>query len=163
MNEPSSVELNELKELISQASKVGDQSTAFAAQRLKVCVSIGEKLNAWKDGIPKGQWRFWLDEHFPELEERSGQRWMRLAEMSKQGTLNLESARGLRHAYQLAGLIPDSDGSATKQSAKGATFTAHIARLVAALQHITLDSLTISERNELRLRLKPVVDLYQKC
>jgi hypothetical protein len=155
-------EILELAKLIEEATQVGDSATAFSAQRLAVCVQVGERLREWKKVIPRGEWGRWLEAHFPDFEERSGQRWMRLAEAKLGGRLNVETARGLRHAYQLAGLLPDADSSNTKGSSKPTTYTVHVARLVAALQHISLGELTERERNDLRVRLQPVVEFLQK-
>lgn len=162
MERPSPSEIAELSTLIEEATQVGDSATAFSAQRLRTCVLVGDTLNQWKGKIPRGEWGRFIEQHFPALPERSCQRWMRLAEASTKGTLNLESARGLRHAYQLAGLLPDSDSSNAKSSPKAVSFVVLIARLVASLQHIVLDHLKPNEKNDLKVRLKPVMDLYQK-
>lgn len=160
-NKPSDKDIEQLNALIDQATKVGDSATGFSAQRLKMCVQIGDRLREWKVAIPRGQWGCFLESHFPALPERTSQRWMRLAEANAGGRLQLESARGLRHAYQLAGLLPDAE-TAPKGGSKPESYVVHIARLVAALQHIQLDQLTSRDRNDLRQRLKPAVELYQK-
>lgn len=160
---PSPLEIQQLAELIKEANQAGDSATAFSASRLRACVEVGSKLIHWKTAIPRGEWGSFLGQHFPDLVERTSQRWMRLAEAEASGRLNLETARGLRHAYQLAGLLPDADSSNTKSSAKPTTWLVHLARLVAGLQHIVLDQLTPRDRNDLKARLKPVVDLYNRC
>jgi len=161
METPSKSEIEALAQLIQEASAVGNSATAFSAQRLKVCVEVGEKLREWKKAIPRGQWGKFVGDHFPTLPERTSQRWMRLAETKATGRLKLDTARGLRHAYQLAGLLPDAESSKT-QGEKVESHVVHIARLVAALQHIQLDLLTPSERNELKIRLKPVALFIEK-
>lgn len=159
---PSPPDIEQIAALIQEANAAGDSATAHSAQRLRTCVAVGTKLIEWKKAIPRGEWSSFLEKHFPDLVERSGQRWMRLAEASANGTLNLDNARGLRHAYQLAGLLPDADSGNAKGGSKPKTFVVHIARLVAALQHITLDSLSASDLNEVNQRFRLVRAFLEK-
>ena len=88
---------------------------------------------------------------------------MRLAQAKASGRLNLDSARGLRHAYVLAGILPDTgEGTNAKSTAATVNYLVHIARLVAALQHIDLNALSPHDRSTLRERLQPVITLAAK-
>lgn len=158
--QPTEKDICKLKELLSEAEVIGSSAAGFSAQRLRSCVKIGSILLEWKAVIKPGQWESWLQEKIPELAERTRQRWMRLADSERKGTLDLESTRGLRHAYVLAGLLPDAPESNAKSSSKPVNYLVHIARLVAALQHIDHARLTEAERLTLRERLQPVLAFH---
>lgn len=157
---PTAAEIAEITRLIDSANNVGSQAVAFSAERLRVCVEVGERLIEWKKQIGHGHWQNFTSEHWPELPGTTTQRWMRLAQAKASGRLNLDSARGLRHAYVLAGILPDTgEGTNAKSSAAAVNYLVHIARLVAALQHINVRTLTPPERSTLRQRLQPVLSL----
>ena len=155
---PTDQEIEEVERLLEEAQATGSTAAAQSAQRLSVCVKIGTRLMEWKKKIPRGEWEDWLAKHFPEqLPDSTRRRWMRLAKLAKEGRLDVESARGLRHAYQLGGLLPDTDSSNAKGSSAPESYVVHIARLVAALQHIDVNALDVRQRNEIRHRLAPVL------
>lgn len=157
---PTAAEIDEITRLIESANNVGSQAVAFSAERLRVCVEVGERLLDWKKQLGHGHWLEFTTEHWPDLPGSTSQRWMRLAQAKASGRLNLESARGLRHAYVLAGILPDTgEGTNAKSSAATVNYLVHIARLVAALQHIDVQTLTPPERSTLRQRLQPVLSL----
>lgn len=156
-------EIEEIKRLIAQAQDAGDQATSFSAERVKQCVAIGERLKAAKDKVGHGNWERFAEEHWPDVVKTTRARWMRLAEAKRTGSLDLDSARGLRHAYQLAGLLPDpGDGTNTKGSTQKGGWLVHVARLVAALQHIDIAQLKPVERATLLERLQPVTAFIGK-
>lgn len=155
---PTDQELRQLLELVQEANQVGSSAAAMSAERLRKCVQVGAFLLRWKQSVPKGQWQTWLDQHLPEdLNDRTRRRWMQLAQLDSEGRLDLESARGLRHAYQLAQLLPEGDSTGTKQGSSKPTYIVHLSRLVTALGIIKPDELTIAERNSMKERLAPVV------
>lgn len=155
---PTAAEIAEITQLIQSANSVGSQAVAFSAERLQVCVEVGERLLEWKKQLGHGHWLEFTAEHWPDLPGSTSQRWIRLAQAKASGRLNLDSARGLRHAYVLAGILPDTgEGTNAKSSAATVNYLVHIARLVAALQHIDVRTLTPPERSTLRQRLQPVL------
>lgn len=167
MNEPpdapTQAEIAEITRLIESANKVGSQAVGFSAERLRICVTVGERLLEWKKQLGHGQWEQFTSEHWPDLPSATRQRWLRLAQAKASGRLNLDSARGLRHAYVLAGILPDTgEGTNAKSTAPVVNYLVHIARLVAALQHVDLRSLSPQDRSTLRERLQPVLALAQK-
>lgn len=160
---PTAAEIAEITKLIESANNVGSQAVAFSAERLRVCVAVGERLLEWKKQLGHGNWEQFTSEHWPELLESTRQRWIRLAQAKASGRLNLDSARGLRHAYVLAGILPDTgEGTNAKSTAVTVNYLVHIARLVAALQHIDLSALNAHDRSTLRQRLQPVITLAEK-
>ncbi len=162
-HEPTAAEIDEITRLIHSANNVGSQAVAFSAERLRVCVEVGERMLEWKKQLGHGHWLQFTSDHWPDLPGSTTQRWMRLAQAKASGRLNLESARGLRHAYVLAGILPDTgEGTNAKTCAAAVNYLVHIARLVAALQHINLRTLTAHERSTLRERLQPVIKLERE-
>jgi hypothetical protein len=86
---------------------------------------------------------------------------MQLAQLSREGKLDLDSARGLRHAYQLAQLLPEADSTGTKASVKSSYIT-HLARLVSSLAILDVGKMSESERTTLKQRLAPVVEVFKR-
>lgn len=160
---PTSAEIAEITKLIEYANNVGSQAVAFSAERLRICVAVGERLLEWKKQLGHGNWEQFRSDHLRGIADSSSQRWMRLAQAKASGRLNLDSARGLRHAYVLAGILPDTgEGTNAKSTAATVNYLVHIARLVAALQHIDLNALSPHDRSTLRERLQPVITLAAK-
>lgn len=156
-------ELAHLLELVTQANFVGSSAAAMSAERLRKCVEVGSILNRWKESIPRGQWQSWLDQHLPEdLNERTRRRWMQLAQLDASNRLDLETARGLRHAYQLAQLLPEGDSTGTKQTTTKATYLVHLARLSAAITAIDITKLSGAEKAELKERLQPILKVLER-
>lgn len=157
--EPSAAELQELLSLVEEANHVGSSAAAMSAERLRKCVQVGALLLKWKQSIPRGQWQTWLDQHLPDdLNDRTRRRWMQLAQLDAEGRLDLESARGLRHAYQLAQLLPEGDSTGTKQSSNKPAYIVHLSRLLTALGLIKPEDLTTEERNTMKERLAPLLE-----
>ena len=162
-NQPTNAEIAEITRLIESANNVGSQAVGFSAERLRICVHVGERLLEWKKLLGHGQWEQFTSEHWPDLPASTRQRWLRLAQAKASGRLNLDSARGLRHAYVLAGILPDTgEGTNAKSTAAVVNYLVHIARLVAALQHIDIRSLSPHDRSTLRERLQPVIKLERE-
>ena len=122
---------------------------------------VGNKLLELRKTIARGQWEEFIQTKFPKLTLTSAYRWGRLAQAEATGQINLETTRGLRHAYKLAELLPDSDETKSK-SAKAVSYLVHVARLVAALQHIVVQNLSAVDRSTLVERLAPVVKLHHQ-
>jgi hypothetical protein len=159
--QPSQDELDQLLQLVSEANDVGTSAASMSAERLRKCVEAGLCLLRWKTTIPRGQWETWVDNHIPALTRATRCRWMQLAQLSREGKLDLDSARGLRHAYQLAQLLPEADSTGTKASVKSSYIT-HLARLVSSLAILDVDKMSESERNTLKQRLAPVVEVFTR-
>lgn len=158
---PAPEEIREISELIASAHNVGGQAVAFSLERLKACIAIGERLNAWKRQIGHGKWERWMSENFPQLTFRTRRRWQQLATLNSTGKLDLTNARGLRNAYIAAGILPEAE-PITKdgKTAEGVSYLIHIARTIAALKGIALDQLSGTDLAMLKERLRPIVTLF---
>jgi hypothetical protein len=126
-------------------------------------VEVGERLIEWKKQIGHGGWESFAETNFPTLTKHTRGRWQQLATAKANGRLNLDNARGLRHAYVLAGIIPDTAPNGTvKGGEEAGGYLIHVSRLVAGLQHIDIARLTAAERSTLAQRLQPVLALYEQ-
>lgn len=149
-------EIEQLRQLILQADQFGSNQAAQAAHRLRICIEVGGKLKSWKDTIPRGQWETWCDEMFPDLNKVTRCRWMRVHEMHAAGKLDLESSRGIRHAYSLIGILPDSEASGNKSTKTADTWLTHLTRLMHSLELIQIEDLSEPDKNNLAARLDAV-------
>ena len=159
---PTPEEINRISELITSAHAVGGKAVEFSAERLNVCLAIGEQFLRWKYQLAHGKFEEFATEHFPQLSPSTRLRWQQLAAAKLAGRLDVSTARGLRHAYQLAGIIPDNDPiDKDKGGCEGPdSYLIHIARAAAALGRVALDDLERGQRELLKERLRPIVMLF---
>ena len=159
---PTPEEISRISELITSAHTVGGKAVEFSAERLNVCLAIGEQFLKWKGQLAHGKFEAFATEHFPQLPASTRGRWQQLAAAKLAGRLDVSTARGLRHAYQLAGIIPDNDPiDKDKGGCEGPdSYLIHIARAAAALGRVALDDLERGQRELLKERLRPIVTLF---
>ena len=163
MNEPTPEELQQLTALVQEASSTGFSASAMSGQRVKLCVDIGRTLNGWKERMPHGQWMRWTSEHLPsDLSKATRERWMALADRCDTGRLDISTARGLRQAYEMAGLLPDRQSAGTKASTTEPSYLTHLTRLLVVLGGIEVDALTDGERITMKARLDPILIFVRK-
>lgn len=158
---PTEQAIAELKAQIDEANLFGSSAAGHSAQRLRSCANVGTRLLEWRSVIPRGEWEDFTTEHFPDLTKETRCRWMRLAHLDASGKLDLESARGLRHAYQLAQILPDSDASKPKSSTIVESWLVHLARLKRSLETMIIENLSARQRHEMADRLE-IVPAFQK-
>lgn len=158
---PTNEEVNEINKLIQSAEVVGTKAVDFSAERLRVCLHIGECLARWKKDLGHGQWEAFANERI-KIGERARRSWMKLAHAQATGRFDVSTANGLRHAYMLAGILPDSQRKEAEAAAKVAptNYLVHLTRLLAALAAMDVPSLTDAERMQVKARLKPVANIY---
>ena len=157
---PTPEEIREISDLIASAHNVGGQAVAFSAERLKACIEIGDRLNAWKKQLGHGKWEAFTTQHFPQLPSSTRTRWQKLAAASSAGRLDLSNARGLRNAYILAGILPEAEPIAKEGKLGVVSYLIHFARALAALKDVALDKLSADETRMLKDRLRPIVSLF---
>lgn len=170
MMKPTNVSDSELKRLldaISEATAAGIGQAGFAIQRLKACIAAGELLSDYKARIPHGKWELWCEEVTTKMEMPDKvsvvtlRRWMRLHSAYKSGKINIAESKGIRQAYQLAGIVPDSDDSkGNNQTASESLYVVHINRLVACIENLDTSKLEDEEKAQLKRRLAPINQFY---
>ncbi|MBK8037738.1 MAG: hypothetical protein IPK22_11470 [Verrucomicrobiaceae bacterium] len=158
----SAEDISGLRSLIQEADLFGSNQAAHAAHRLRICIEVGGKLESWKAAIPRGQWETWCDEMFPDFNKVTRCRWMRVHAMHSAGKLDLESSRGIRHAYSLIGILPDSEASGNKSTKTADTWLTHLTRLMHSLELIQIEDLSEPEKNNLAERLDVVTKFSAK-
>jgi hypothetical protein len=154
------IPIGELKKLIEEANSSGSQTMQFAGQRLRLCVRIGRALAVYRKSIGHGGWMEWVKQNGGGITVETARKWISLARDVDSGRLNLEEARGVRQAYQKAGLLPDPDESASNNPTVERNYLVHIDRFETVLRGIDIKQLTADERQKLAKRLQPIAELY---
>lgn len=154
--------LEELKQLISEAEASGSKTVEFAGYRMHLCVKIGRALNAYKKAIGHGNWMAWVEKNLEGTTVQTARKWIKLSEAVDRGHLNLDEAKGVRHAYILAGLLPEPEDSPASSHVAPVNYLVHLDRFESALRAIELDKLQEGELRQLTQRLKPVAELYEQ-
>ena len=150
-----------LRSLIQQADSFASQSASFAGVRIKACVEAGRQLATLRKTLAHGHWLPWLERNLKGLlTDETARKWMRLASQVDKHKLNLESAKSIRHAYQLAGIIPDSEESVKTPGGAPASPLVLIDKLGQQLRMVDLDGLSAEQRKGLKKRLEPVAVFY---
>lgn len=165
--ELSDAEISDLIESITLANVAGDETCGFAIQRLERCLESGEKLVAIKTRIPHGKWEGFCEKVLARLKDtkvtvRTLQNWMRLYRNRKEGRIDLGTVAGIRQAYQLAGIVPESEDSKTGKigTEQEPLYMVHILRLNACLTKLDTKSLSSDESDTLQERLEPIHRFY---
>lgn len=114
---PTPIELYSLAAVIEQhhaeASILAKDAKSKAFDAIKSALLCGQALNKAKGMVPHGQWLRWLGENCKDIEDRTAQKYMRLAN-TNHGS-HLTEATSLRQAYQLAGIIPETEKPQPKE------------------------------------------------
>lgn len=154
------MDLEQLKKLIAEADKTVATTVANAGFRIKLCADIGRGLKHHRQLIGHGGWINWLAENFEGLTHETSRKWIKLAEAVDSGKLDLDSAKSIRQAYILAGILPDPDESGAGSSSAAPSYLVYLDRFETALRDIDVAKLPASDRQKLRERLKPLASLY---
>lgn len=160
---PSPEDLQQLISLIKEANSAGCTAASMSAERLRKCVDVGLHLIRIKATIPAGTWQRWADETLPnELSKSTRERWIRLAALHQAGKLDISSARGLRHAYELAELLPPPDPFQGSKGIQAASYLVHLSRLVSALNALDIATMGEEDKARLKARLLPLQDVITR-
>lgn len=154
------MDLDELKKLIVEAEATVSTTVANAGQRIRLCADIGRGLKYHKQQVGHGGWLEWLEENLQDLTSQTARKWIKLAEAVDSGRLDLDSARSIRQAYILAGILPDPDDAASGTSPSPTNYLVYLDRFENAIRCIEVEKLPAQDRQKLRDRLKPIATLY---
>lgn len=159
----------ELDSLVPKINAVFDESEGYAAQAVGLAgvairerTKLGEMLNHAKKIVGHGNWLPWLETNCPKLTEQSAQRYMKLAKTSH--VRDLDNCASVTEAYRLAGLLPPRDEAEGDDEDKhnGDNYVVHVSRALDVLNKAAVDSWQPQDKAQLRARLKPLVDLYDR-
>lgn len=165
-NPVSADEIQRLIAAIKEATGAGEGVVKSAVLRLRLCIDVGGMLSELKAKMKHGQWQRWCEDIKGQVETfnvsiRTLRRWMSLHKQNDEGKIDVSSAKGLRHAYQLAGIVPESeDAKSTKPAAQEAPYVIHLLRFAACIPRIDIEAMEVAERTTLRERLEPIHKLY---
>lgn len=161
MSDISTEELSELQKLISTAYDYGMQCADRGKLRIESCIEAGKKFTEIKKRLGHGKWEGWIESTL-QLSAQSVRKWMKLAAAHAQGTIDLTQAGGIRKAFQLAGIIPDSDGSKATSAEPQELYMLHAIRLCSALNRLDFATLNQVQREALKERLDMVAMLAKR-
>ena len=161
MSEITTEELSELQQLILTAYDYGMQCADRAKVRIESCIEAGKKFTEIKKRLGHGKWGRWIDGNL-SIKPTAVCNWMRLAKAHVDGHLDLTSAGGIRQAFQLAGIIPDSDGSKATTGEQQPVYMLHAIRLCSALNRLDFATLNQAQREALKERLDMVAMLAKR-
>lgn len=153
------VTLHELQQLINEADQMASRNVASIGAQIRICVEAGMRLAAFRKTLGHGKWMNWFSENVSGITDQTARNWMKLAEAHAKGQ-DFSSAKSIRQAYQLAGVLPGADEQQQGKQGDGVTYLIHADRLLHALGQIEVGSLTGEQRQQLAERLKPVATLY---
>ena len=154
---PTPEEIAQLKADIEAANLHAGSAIEFTVARMKSCIAIGERLNAWKKEIPHGQWQKFIADQIDGTQARSIQRWQKLASLKASGALDIESAKGLRSAYTLAGILPANEPKEPSNSADDSSgWLVHLTRLTRSLSKVAKVGASASQIEDIKARLAPL-------
>jgi len=155
------VDLAELHRLILEAETCIGTTIGSAGARIRLCIRIGQMLRAAKTAAGHGHWSQWIADNAPTVEERTARNWMKLSECAeKDGAL--QDARSIRHAYILAGIVPETGGDGGARAQHDPTnYLVHLDRLKAALELWDISAMDEGERRTMVERLTPIVKLCE--
>lgn len=180
-NQPE-LSLTDLTTRINEREKKIDAACAIAVQTgmtaVQLAIDQGNDLllaraqveNASRGKFQKSSdnkgWQKWLLTNFPKSDE-TARKYMALAEKVKtnHGRVLPHDLKSIREAFRVLGLIPEVE-TETKQLAS-ITVSPVVARLNFIAEWVTKQGDEIStwedlRRQELKLQLKPVVELFEK-
>ena len=159
MSDITTEELEELRQLVKQAESKGEQSADWNGERLKACIIAGRRFAEIKIKL-KGKWCRWVESNDIGISYRTAHNWLKIATAHAKSELN--TATGIRKAYQLAGIYPDSDGSKATSAEPQELYMLHAIRLCSALNRLDFSGLNQVQREALRERLDMVAMLAKR-
>lgn len=159
--------LPELAERILVAYQEAQNAARDAVHRagiaVRKAVDCGRLLVQARDAFrERGGFVAFLEQQWPES-VATAYRWIKLAESPEE---LWRDATSLRQAYIAVGLLPEPEpGGSSEESQKPAwNYLVHLARAERALQRQLKEVATLSrkERDLLKERIKPWVEIYQR-
>jgi len=139
-------------------------ASRYTGRAVALALRAGKTFRAVKHFAPKGSdFREIIREAIPELPDTTIDKWIRMEEQS--GDL-LSNPSKLKQAFLSIGLLPEQEpGEASeKESKPWLNYVAHIGRAERAIREQVSDfgTLTTFERETLKKRLAPLVEIFKK-
>jgi hypothetical protein len=97
-----------IQDAVRSALNAEDMAKAAIGNLITEKVVAGCMLAAKRADLPHGEWGAWIESNLP-ITRQTVRNWIKLAEFAKRSGADIENAQSVRHAYQLAGLLPEPD------------------------------------------------------
>lgn len=144
-----------------EAGSKASRAKSAVNEAVTAALLCGKALNDAKEILPHGKFLSWLQTYCPNISRMTASKYMRLSNVNH--GLHLDSAKGLRQAYQLCGIIPEDEKSpstTTSDSAETQVFNfrpiangAHV--LIRASERLeAVSGLSPEDKDELRIELE---------
>jgi hypothetical protein len=160
------IEANTAKicDAVKEALTAEDQAKGAVHYLIRTKIIAGQMLEKRREATKHGEWVKWCENVLP-ISWDTANRWIGLAKFAKAHGAELDDAKSVRHAYVLAGLLPESQsgsggGSPQSEDAYLTDLLRTDTRLRAHLAKRPLIEWAVDEVRMLRERLKPLVELY---
>jgi hypothetical protein len=169
-NQPNEIDMDlmeretvEICEVVQKALDAEEQAKAAIRYLIHTKVLAGVRLAAKRDQLEHGQWLGWVENNLP-ISDQTARNWIKLAHFARIRGDELENASNMRQAYQLAGLLPESEGSGGNSASKGESYLAHLTRsaaqISAEIARTPIDEWPSHKLQSLKERIKPLIELY---
>lgn len=158
--------LVELRDAVKDARDLLDQTMAMVQATIRAIIKAGKLLKTARGELQHGEWYQWLEINVPEISRETARRWMRLAEFDTMHGAEIENASTVKQAYQLAGLLPEPESSASNGKTEGSdAYLTHldrtISKLTECIQQNPLETWPSDRVATLQQRLRKLFDLSQ--
>ena len=143
-----------------------NNAVALGLKAIDLAFAQGDDLADAKSRLQHGEWGQWLRDNFPK-DERTARRYMQLAEIPKRTRMSvLQDAKSINEAFRMLQIIQPEPVKQIEQL-PSITLPPEVQKLNwiaewVVREHPTFEKLNPLAREELKTRLKPVVDIYQK-
>jgi hypothetical protein len=158
--------VSDLHQAIAEAERLAHQAVSFAGAAINAAIAAGELFRKARKDVGRGDWQLWVESNCPMISYSTATRWMKLSEIKERDGIDVECASSVRQAYILAGLLPEPEGGSGKSESAACNYLVHVSRLERALrtqlQSAPLASWAASDRDALRDRLRPLVEIYNR-
>jgi hypothetical protein len=151
----------ELRESLERCLNKAERARRVAEEAIQDAVAAGQRMIDAEAHF-KGRFIAWLKEKFPDTSRQYLNRFQQLAEAVNRG-LQLEGHASLRQAFIAAGILPPATRE-TPGEPVGVTSCAWIASIQKtwdAVQKLKINELGAVDREQLKVRLRPLAELYQ--
>jgi hypothetical protein len=164
-----SKEASDVQSAVNRANDLISRTMGLVHEAVRAVVEAGQQLKARRDKCEAGEWYEWLAANVKDCGRETARRWIRLAEFNETHTSRLADATSVRQAYQLAGLLPASEGGSANSCGKSTGADAYLIYLLRSETHLSaqiaaqpIEDWPTQRRTELKHRLQPFVELYQR-
>jgi hypothetical protein len=159
----------EINDAVAQANDLLTKTMELVPQAIKAMIVAGSKLKKKREQIPQGDWYTWLESNVKNCSRETARRWIRLAEFNETHKGKLNDATSVRQAYQLAGLLPESESGSSSSGGRATDADAYLVHLLRSETYISaqiaaqpIDEWPKQRRESLKERLQPLVEIYER-